>query len=470
MIRPQNKTLIFQFIEIQRHGEIAVLLVNDPPANTLTYDLVAQLDEVFFELSLEGSTRAVVITGAGQRFFSGGVNIGMLCNVSLHYNSNFLLFASEVFERIDKSPLLVVAAINGHATGGGLELALVADIRLAVEGTYNIGFPEVRLGVIPGLGGTQRLSRIVGRRLALELITQGDFLSLPQAQKLGIVDAVLPGKNFVEGAIDYARKRLQDGRSQYSSEHFVPSWPKPDQALVNYSRQGRVGVITLAENSGELPSLQVLRELQHAIFTARLDQEAEVLMLTHKGPHLRLGSDSYDSNHVWRQAQLVFESLENTPRLCVLGFCGSLDQLGSELALACDYRLMPKDNVPEGDIFSFLPTSPRRMAYQLEESGCESNDISMTSTQAVEQGLVRLVDGDSWPQAVQVWLGRFVSPRGASKSVGYAKLAIVRGSLLPYEAGMLVERHLQEQLFRGHDGPEGMRAYLEKRAPVFKGI
>jgi enoyl-CoA hydratase/carnithine racemase len=93
----------------------------------------------------------------------------------------------------------------------------------------------------------------------------------------------------------------------------------------------------------------------------------------------------------------------------------------------------------------------------------------MTFRQAQETGLVRQADTERWPEFVLNWLERFVSPRGASKSIGYAKFAVVHGASLPPEAGMIIERHLQEQLFRSHDGPEGMKAYLEKRTPVFRG-
>lgn len=461
--------LTFQFVEVQRYGEVVSLSINDPPANTLTYDLVVQLEDIFFELSMESDVRAVVISGAGERFFSGGVNIGMLRNVSPHYNSNFLLYASEVFERIDQSPLLVVAAINGHATGGGLELALVADVRLAIEGTYNLGFPEVRLGVIPGLGGTQRLSRIVGPRQALELITQGDFISVAHANEMGIVDSVLPKEDFLIEAIDYTRKLLRDASVPAGRPDALHKWQRPGSMIAHYARRGRVGVITLAEECLSTPSLQVLWALNRAILSARLDDGAEALLLTHSGDSLRLGIGTTADTQVLEYAQFVFGRLENLPRLCVLAFRGGLDPLATELALACDYRLMPQDDAMGDVLLEVLAVSPRRTRYMMHDSLPAGDVTSITSAQAVERGLVRTVEKNHWPESALKWLERFVSPHGASKAIGYAKLAIVKGSSLPHEAGSLLERHLQEQLFRGHDGPEGMRAYLEKRAAVFKG-
>lgn len=461
-------SLAFRFVDIQRYGEIAVLTINDPPANTLTYDLVAQLDEAFFELSLDSSVRSVVITGSGPKFFSGGVNIGMLRSVTPHYNSNFLLFASEVFDRIDKSPLLVVAAINGHATGGGLELALVADVRFAVEGSYNIGFPEVRLGVIPGLGGTQRLARLVGRSQALELITEGSFVSVERAKALGIVDGVLPRERFLAAVIDDTGRRLRKTRPTGETLPEIARWTRPNRAFVTYRRDDNIGTITLLSNCADAPSLQVLRALHEAILAARLDNRVEAVLITHEAERLRLGTSSHTDKRVWSVMQSVCDSLENFPRLCVIALRGALEPMTSELALACDYRFVP--HAEAADSFLVISTqSPRCNAYLPAKPEPTGELVCVRGDQAIETGLVRVVSGDAWPNSVLAWLERFVSPRGASKSIGYAKLAVVRGSALPYEAGALLERHLQEQLFRGNDGPEGMQAYLEKRAAVFTG-
>ncbi len=468
----EKNIIQFNFVECQRYGDVAVLLVNDPPANTLTYDLVLQLEDAFFELSLDTSIRAVVISGAGERFFSGGVNIGMLRSVSPHYNSNFILYAAEVFERINTSSLLVVAAINGHATGGGLEVALIADKRVAVDGVYNLGFPEVRLGVIPGLGGTQRLARLVGPHMALELITHGDFIPVARAKELGIVDRIFPKEDFLAKAVDYARALLSNGAPVVArpvSPHLP--WRKPNRAIVSYARSGRVGVITIDKECGTVSSMHALWALNQAILEARLDDGTEAVLLAHSGDQMRLGADPDPDAEVWGYAQYVFQRLENFPRLCVLAFKGSLNSLASELALACDYRFIPHDvSTPENELLS-VPKRYRRLKWYGLEQGAESESpvISIHYQRALDSGLVKQTGPTSWPQSVYDWIARFVSPRGASKAIGYAKLAVVKGTSLPIEGGMLLERHLQEQLFRSHDGPEGMKAYLEKRAAVFKG-
>ncbi len=460
----------FNFIECRREGDIAVLMVNDPPANTLTYDLVRQLEDTYFELMWDPQIKALIITGAGERFFSGGVNIGMLCNVSHHYNSNFILYAAEVFDRIEKSPLLVVTAINGHITGGGLELALIADKRIAVEGDYNFGFPEVRLGVIPGLGGTQRLLRMVGPHAALELITQGRFISAARAKELDIIHAVFPKEDFIAQAVAYTHAVLQEAapvKRSLSGGHS--QWQAPDPTIICYSLRGGIGVITITEGCSQVSALQALWALNQALLEARLDEAAEAIVLVHEGPNLHLGRDDEISPALWEYADFVFTRLENTARLCVLAFTGRLDALASELAWACDYRLVPEDEQDQEDFILVSKRSRGWGRYRFNGACSDKKTLCLSRKQVEQTGLVKAENNRQWPQAALQWLSHFVSPQGASKSIGYAKLAVVKGSTLPLEAGMLLERHLQEQLFRSHDGTEGMKAYLEKRAAVFTG-
>jgi enoyl-CoA hydratase len=460
-------SLEFRFVEVTREGAVAIVRLNDPPANTLTYHLVQQLEAAFLEFSLDPRLRAVVITGAGERFFCGGVNIGMLSSVSRHYNSNFLLYAGEVFSLIDRANLLVVAAINGHVTGGGLEVGLIADRRVAVEGTYNFGFPEVRLGVIPGLGGTQRLARLVGTRLALELITHGDFISVNEARDFGIVDAVLPREGFLSRALDYARQELSRSLDRpiraLASE---PQWHHVGAPLAEYQRRDRIGVITLSEQCRGVSALQVLWALNQAFLTARLDEKIEAILIVHDGSELELGNDPALDEPVREFAEYVFRRIENTPRLCALAFQGALGPLATELAFACDFRLATANENRGSVLFSVAPDSRRKKRFFPAHI---SRPEDVTVAHADRHDLFKRIDSHSWPGAALTWMSRFVSPRGASKAMGYAKLAIIKGSTFPEEAGRMLEWHLQEQLFRGHDGPEGMRAYLEKRTAVFKG-
>lgn len=449
--------LEFRFVTVARHGDIAVLTISDPPANTLTYHLVLQLEEAFVDFSSDPGVRAVIVTGAGSRFFCGGVNIGMLSNVSAHHNSDFLNYAGEVFELIHRSPLLVVAAINGHVTGGGLELALVADRRIACEGTYNLGFPEARLGVIPGLGGTQRLSRLVGPRRAFDLIVHAEFISVAKAKELGIVEEVAPQDAFLARAVEYTRQELERSAPVPRRIHEKSPWQRFGANVVDYQRRDRIGVITLKEACATATSMQALWALNQALLTARRDADAEAILILNEGDAVALGQDSDLDDPTRDFAEYIFRRIENTPRLCVFALRGFATSLATELALACDFRLASAEQARDRVVFNAAADSRR----------CTPGEL--TAGQAEQRGLLKVSDAGSWPQAAMTWMSRFTSPRGASKAVGYAKLAIVKGSGFPEEAGRMLEWHLQEQLFRGHDAPEGMRAYLDKRTAVFKG-
>jgi enoyl-CoA hydratase/carnithine racemase len=465
MLSPDR--LEFRFVEVVRDGGIAILTINDPPANTLTYHLLLQFETAFLEFLLDPEVRAVIITGAGTRFFCGGVNIGMLANVSAHYKSNFLIYAGEVFDLIDRSEAVVVAAINGHVTGGGLETALVADVRIAVEGNYNFGFPEVRLGVIPGLGGTQRLARIIGARRAFDLISHGDFISVEQARELGIVDTVLPRKDFLAGVVERTRRVLERAAPRKPGTTGPLSWQQTSARLVEYHRHERIGVITLSEKCGAVSALQVLRALDQMILTARYEEDVGAILITHQGGDFRLGVESVTDHLTWEYAQHVFRRLENTTRLCTLAFRGTLGPLATELALACDFRLTLAQRGRERPLLTVAADSTRGTSY-VGRAPLQGTDI--TFEQAEQSQLVRTLDSAlEWPRAALGWLARFVAPHGASKAIGYAKLAILKGSTFPEAAGRMLEWHLQEQLFRGHDAAEGMRAYMEKRSASFTG-
>src|ERR1700730_9567117 len=144
---------------------VAVLTLDDPPANTYSYEMMQQLDARILEARMDESVQVIVLTGSGEKFFCAGANISMLANVTPEFKYYFCLHANETLNRLEQTPKLVIAAINGHCVGGGLEVAMAADLRVAKRGKSQnvvVGLPEVRLGVLPGTGGTQRLGRMVG--------------------------------------------------------------------------------------------------------------------------------------------------------------------------------------------------------------------------------------------------------------------------------------------------------------------
>src|ERR671931_298217 len=149
-----------------------------------------QVDEGILKARMENAVHVIVITGTGEKFFSAGANIRMLSSVDPTFKYYFCLHANETLLRLEHTPKLVIAALNGHTVGGGLEIAMAADIRIARKDAGKIGLPEVNLGVLPGTGGTQRLARLVGKARAMELMLSGRLLSFDEAKTIGLLDDV----------------------------------------------------------------------------------------------------------------------------------------------------------------------------------------------------------------------------------------------------------------------------------------
>jgi enoyl-CoA hydratase len=196
------KTLVNYRVE----DGVAVIEMNDPPANTYTYEMNRQLDEAILKARMDNDVHVLLLTGAGDKFFSAGANIRMLSSVDPTFKYYFCLHANEMLLRLEQTPKLVIAALNGHTVGGGLEIAMAADLRIARKDAGKIGLPEVNLGVLPGTGGTQRLSRLVGKSKAIELMITGNTFSFEEAKDMGIVNDIFDRENFMENVMDYAHQ------------------------------------------------------------------------------------------------------------------------------------------------------------------------------------------------------------------------------------------------------------------------
>src|SRR5256885_1869281 len=142
---------------------VAILELNDPPANTYTYEMNKELDTCILNARRDDAVYVIGLRGSGDKFFPAGANIKMLSEVTPQFKYSFCLHANETLNRLEQTPKIVVAAINGHCVGGGFEVALACDLRFAVKGNYKLGLPEMKLGVLPGTGGTARLTRLVGK-------------------------------------------------------------------------------------------------------------------------------------------------------------------------------------------------------------------------------------------------------------------------------------------------------------------
>jgi enoyl-CoA hydratase len=197
---------VLKLVEYRVETGVAVLELNDPPANTYSYAMNRQLDDAILQVRMDEGVHVIVLTGAGEKFFCAGANIQMLTEVDPTFKYYFCLHANETLLRLENTPKLVIAAINGHCVGGGLEVALAADLRVARKGAGKMGLPEVNLGVLPGTGGTQRLSRVLGKSKAIELMAKGETFDFDRAAELGLINQIFDGDNFMGQVMDYARQ------------------------------------------------------------------------------------------------------------------------------------------------------------------------------------------------------------------------------------------------------------------------
>jgi enoyl-CoA hydratase/carnithine racemase len=181
-----EKTLV----HYEARDGVAYLTLDDPPANTYTHEMMRDLDAGILKARFDKDVHVIVLTGLGEKFFCAGANIKMLEEAEPNFKYNFCLHANETLNRLEQTPKLVIAALNGHTVGGGLEIAMAADLRIARQGAGKVGLPEINLGVLPGTGGTQRLARLIGKSRSIELMVTGEVFSFEKAEDLGIVNQV----------------------------------------------------------------------------------------------------------------------------------------------------------------------------------------------------------------------------------------------------------------------------------------
>ena len=239
-------------INVSAADGVYMIELSDPPANTYSYEMMLEIDAAILAARMDPAVSVIVITGAGEKFFCAGANISMLKNADPEFKYYFCLHANETLTRFEQTPKLVIAALNGHTVGGGLEVALAADIRIARRDAGRIGLPEVALGVLPGTGGTQRLARLVGKAQAIELMATGRLMAFDEAKALGLVhhvwsDQDLNGRTFRDAIVDYAR--------EFTAPH------KASRAVGRIKRAVQSGL-----ESGFLEGLALERELQQLLF------------------------------------------------------------------------------------------------------------------------------------------------------------------------------------------------------------
>ena len=247
---------------------VAYLTLDDPPANTYTHEMMRQLDEAILKARFDDDVHVIVLRGEGEKFFCAGANIKMLKSSDPDFKYYFCLHANETLNRLEQTPKLVIAALNGHTVGGGLEIAMAADIRIAKKGAGKVGLPEVTLGVLPGTGGTQRLARLVGKSPSIELMVTGRLFDFEEAQRIGIVNHIFEGDNFADQVQEYARQ-------------FCPP-NKASKAVGRIKRSVQTGAEVPFESG-----LAIERELQQQLFQSADAKEGLAAYVEKRKPEFR---------------------------------------------------------------------------------------------------------------------------------------------------------------------------------------
>jgi enoyl-CoA hydratase len=195
----------FQYIVIDKQNPVGILTINRPDKmNALNTQVAEEIMSGFQELEEDPEIKVIVITGAGDKAFIAGADIAEMSNMTPLEALEFAMKGQKTTELLEQSDKIVIAAINGYALGGGLELSMACDIRIAAH-TAKVGQPEIKIGVIPGWAGTQRLTRLVGKTKAKEIILTGDMISAEKAEQIGIITRVVPAEDLMKEVMNCAQ-------------------------------------------------------------------------------------------------------------------------------------------------------------------------------------------------------------------------------------------------------------------------
>ncbi|MDC0056169.1 enoyl-CoA hydratase/isomerase family protein [Deltaproteobacteria bacterium] len=238
-------------IELASDSAGAPLEEDGQGPNTYTHEMMCDIDTAVVKARFDDNVTVIMFTGHGSKFFSAGASIQMLNSVTPGFKYNFCLHANETLSRLEQTSKLVVCCLNGHAVGGGLEIAMAADIRIARKNAGKIGLPEINLGVLAGTGGTARLTRLIGKAKALEFMVTGQLLSFEDGENMNLINHIF------EGDADQFRTDCLDWCSQFT----LPN--KAVKAVGNIKRSCQTGP--------EIPfeyHLALERELQASLFNS----------------------------------------------------------------------------------------------------------------------------------------------------------------------------------------------------------
>lgn len=194
------------YVTLNKEAPLGLITLNRPPANSYDIKFMQDLDAAIEGVAADDEIKAALVVSTSEKFFSGGADIKAFLANTPEANIEMVKFAHQALAKIAHLPKVFIAVINGHAMGGGLEIALACDLRFAGDGKFMLALPEATLGLLPGNGGTQRLSRLIGASRALELMLSGSAVTPQEALELGIVNKLFPGESVLDEAKTYALK------------------------------------------------------------------------------------------------------------------------------------------------------------------------------------------------------------------------------------------------------------------------
>lgn len=198
--------MTYQNLKLEQTENVTILTIDRPKAlNSLNPDTIRELESAFGALNNDPEVHVIILTGAGEKAFVAGGDISVMQPLKPLEARAVARQAQKLFNLIEHSPKIVIAAINGYALGGGCELAMACDIRLAAD-LAKMGQPEINLGIIPGWAGTQRLPRLVGKGKAKEMMLTGDMVSAAEAERIGLVNRTVASDKLMDEALEMARK------------------------------------------------------------------------------------------------------------------------------------------------------------------------------------------------------------------------------------------------------------------------
>jgi enoyl-CoA hydratase len=211
-----------EFVRLEVEDGVGTIRLDRPPMNAINEDLTRDLQEAAREAALRDDVGAVVVWG-GEKVFAAGADVNMMASMGPLEVKPMITNLQDVFNQVEEIPKVTIAAITGYALGGGCELAMCCDFRFAAEDA-RIGQPEILLGIIPGAGGTQRLPRLIGPARAKDLIFSGRHVRSEEARQIGLVDAVFPGTEVYQQALEAARRYARGPRAALRAAKVAVNW------------------------------------------------------------------------------------------------------------------------------------------------------------------------------------------------------------------------------------------------------